>query len=75
MREETNQPDRCLVKTPDLIAATERDEAPKDSAMPRDTDDLVEQLNENVVELGTVPAVGVEVVCAFSWACSSSSTR
>ena len=69
------KPDRCLGNLPDLFAATGQEtKTPKDSAMPRDPDDRVEQMNDNGIELGTVPAVGVEAVGAFSWACSSPST-
>ena len=54
--------DRCLENLPDLLAAMERETKHQDSAMPGDTDDLVEQLDDNEIELDTVPAVGVKAV-------------
>ena len=57
--------DRCLENLPDLFAAMESDEAPKDSTTLGDHNDFVEQLNDNVVELDTVPAVGLVVVCVL----------
>ena len=54
--------DRCLENLPDLFAAMESDEAPKDSTTLGDHNDFVEQLNDNVVELNTVPAVRVKAV-------------
>ena len=55
------KPDRCLGNLLDLLAAMESDEAPKDSAMLGDHDG-VEKMDDNVAELGTVPAVGVKAV-------------
>ena len=44
-----------------MFAATKREKAPKDSAT-FGGHDGVEQMNDNVVELDTVPAVGVKAV-------------
>ena len=45
--------DRCLENLPDLLAAMESDEAPKDSTTLGDHNDFVEQLNDSFVELGS----------------------
>ena len=66
--------ERCLGNLPDLFADTERDKAPKDSAMLGDPDDRVNQMNDNGVEPYTAPAVGVKVVGALSCGCFSPST-